>query len=311
MSKIPDGDFLLLLDASSFIHRSYHAAAKTVRRSDNQETGAILAFCWTLMKLLLLEKSAIGRKPTHAAVILDSRGKNFRHQIYPGYKAQRPPYEPGLESQLPFLPAIADAFNVACVKIEGWEADDVIATYADQAERDGLNVVIASSDKDLCQLISGRVFMYDAMKDRDYEQGRYDTSSSIIDIDAVREKWGVWPWEMADLQALTGDDVDNIPGAYGIGPKKAAALLKKFGTLEAILDAADWGPDGFKPNEHKGIVEALDVLPVSRRLVELCREVPLELTVDDLYVKPPNYRKLRAFFMDLESPQLANRLDRI
>lgn len=307
--KIPDGDFLLLVDASSYFHRAYHAAAKTVRRADGQETGAIINFCWSMMKLLRLNRTAIGRRPSHAAIICDTRGKNFRHTIFPGYKANRAEYEDGLESQLHFIPTAADAFNLPCIGLDGYEADDIIATYADLAPREDLNVVIASSDKDLMQMVSESVFMYDAMKDRDFEHGRYDASNSIIDIDAVRAKWGVWPWEMIDFQALVGDAVDNVPGVYGIGPKKAAALIKKFGTVEAIIEAADWGPEGFNPKEHAAIVDSIEEIAMSKRLVELARNAPLELGVDDLRLHEADVRKLKAFFMDLEAPQLARRVD--
>lgn len=311
MATLPEGDFLLLVDASSYIHRAFHAVARTVRRSDNQETGAIISFCWSILKLTRLNKTALGRRPSHVAIVLDSRkGSYLRSGIYPAYKAQRPPYDPALESQLPFLPKIADAFDIPCITVEGWEADDIIATYADLAPREGLNVVIATSDKDLMQLVSGHVFLYDAMKDRDPE--RYDTSKALIDIDAVVEKWGVWPWEMVDFQALVGDAVDNIPGAHGIGPKKAAALIKKFGTLDAILSEADWSDEGFKPKEHQAIVDAMDVLPISRKLVELARNVPCEFEVEDLRLRRPDLdsvRKLKAFLMSLEAPQIANRVE--
>lgn len=306
-SKMPDGDFLLLVDASAYIHRAYHASAKTVRRSDHQHTGALITFCWSMMKLLRLNRSAIGRRPTHAAIIGDSRGKNFRHGIYPAYKAQRPPYEDELESQLPFIPAIAEAFNVPYVMMPGWEADDIIATYADIAQREGLNVVIASSDKDLCQLVGPRVFMYDAMKDRDPE--RYDTSNAIVDTDAVYERWGVFPWQMCDLQALMGDSTDNIPGIHKVGPKIAAKLIGQFGGFEQVLDAADWGPEGFTPKLHVSIMEAMDAVRISRQLVELARNVPVELEIDDLYLGGADTKKLKAFFESLDAPQLRDRVD--
>ncbi|MDA5220984.1 DNA polymerase I, partial [Escherichia coli] len=146
---------------------------------------------------------------------LDHRGKNFRHSIYPDYKANRPPYEVALEDQLPLLPVVASAFGIPCIVTQGFEADDLIATLAAMCEDAGLGVVIASSDKDLCQLVTDNVIMYDAMHDKDPE--RFDVSGALIDVDKVKEKWGVWPEQMIDLQALTGDTVDNVPGVPKIG----------------------------------------------------------------------------------------------
>jgi DNA polymerase-1 len=304
---MPEGDFLLLVDASSYFHRAYHASAKTIRRRDGQHTGAIITFCWSMMKIFRMNRTAMGRRPTHAAIIMDSRGKNFRHEIYPDYKANRNAYEDELEAQLPFIPAIAEAFNIPCIMMPGWEADDVIATYADIAPREGMNVVIASSDKDLMQLVGPKVFMYDAMKDRDPE--RYDTSNAIIDTDAVFEKWGVFPWQMCDMQALMGDAVDNVPGVMGIGPKIAAKLIKQFGSFERVLDAAEWDSEGFTPKMHINIIEAAEAVRVSRQLVELARNVPVEYEIDDLFLKNADIKRLKAFFMDLEAPQLEARVD--
>jgi len=309
-SKLPDGDFLLIIDVSSYVHRAYHAAPATERRSDGQPTGAIISLCWTFLKLFRLNKTALGRRPSHAVVVMDARGRNFRHDLYPAYKAERPPYDAKLEAQLPFIPRVAEAFSIPCVVPVGFEADDLIATYATRGVDEGLNVVIASADKDFCQLVSDRIFLYDAMKDRDYEQGRgYDTSHSVIDIDGVVAKWEVFPWQFVDLQALMGDKVDGIPGVRDIGPKKAAALIKKFDNLDALLEEADWGPEKFKPAEYERIMDSLDDIRISRDLAELRRDVPLELEVDDLFLSPIDSLKLKAFLESLEAPQLARRVD--
>ena len=307
--NVPDGDYLLLIDASAYIHRGFHASARTVRRSDNQETGAIINFCWALLKMLRLNRTMIGRLPSHAAIVMDVRGPNFRHEMYPEYKAHREGYDPALESQLPFIPTIADAFGVQCIAIPGFEADDVIATYAELAQQSGLNVVIASSDKDLCQLVSARVIMYDAMKDKDPE--RFDTSASIVDIDAVKDKWGVFPWQFVDLQAIMGDKVDNVPGVPSIGPKKAAVLVNAFGSVEAMLDDADFGEaDRFKNEKEMNLIaEHADAVRISKLLVELDRNVPVELSIDDLYIGGTDTRKLKEFFMSIEAPQLERRVD--
>lgn len=304
---VPEGDFLLLVDASAYIHRLYHASTKTVRRSDNQETGAIIAFCWSMMRLLRNGKSALGRRPSHAAIVMDSRGKNWRHGIYPEYKANRKPYEPELESQLPFIPRIAAAFNVPCIKMNGWEADDIIATYATISPLEGLPVVIASSDKDFSQLVNENVLLYDPLRDKDPE--RYDTSKSLINTDRVKEEWGVFPWQMIDLQALTGDTTDNVPGLHNIGPVKAARLLAVFDTLERIMEAADWGPEGFKPKEYDSIMAGFHNLLLAKELVTLARNVPVEIEPDDLYLKGADSSALKEFFLELEAPQLERRVD--
>lgn len=304
---LPEGDLLLLIDASSFFHRAFHVATRTIRRGDHLETGAIIAFCWTMMKLFHTNRTAIGRLPTHAAVVMDSRGKNFRHEIFPGYKSNRAPYDPGLEMQLPYIPDIADAFNVPCIKIAGWEADDIIATYADMAERAGLTTVIASSDKDLMQLVGGRCFMYDAMKDKSRDPA--ENRAAMIDIDAVIEKWGVFPWEMMDLQALMGDAVDNIPGVPKVGPKGAAALVKQFHNVDNLISSVTFGPEDFTDLKLYGrLLEHVDSIEVSRRLVELARDVPVSIDLDGLRLRPPSRVMMREFFLAMEAPQLAARI---
>jgi len=309
VATIPDGDFLLIVDASAYFHRAFHTATRTLRRGDHQETGAIISFCWSLMKLYRLNKTLLGRRPSHSVIVMDVRSKNWRHEIYVDYKAQRPEYDPALDSQLPFIPAIAQAFNVPCVQIEGWEADDVVATYAHMAEKAGLNVIIASSDKDFCQLVSPRVMMYDAMKDKDPE--RFDNTMAIIGIDQVKEKWGVFPWNFLDLQAIMGDNIDNIPGVPSLGPKKAAALLKEFGTIEDMIDAADFGEvERFKnEKEMRLILDNIEELRISKRLAELSREVPVPFTLDQLRLRDAHPRVLKEFFMSIEAPQLERRVD--
>ncbi len=304
---VPQGDFLLLMDASAYIHRAYHANAKTIRRSDGHETGAIIPFCWSLLKTFRLGKTALGRRPSHGAIIMDSRGKNFRHDLYPEYKANRESYEPALESQLKFIPMAAEAFNIPCIKMAGWEADDIIATLATVAPLEGLPVVIASSDKDLCQLVNEKVMIYDPMKDRDPE--RNDTSNALINTDKVYEKWGVWPWQMIDMQALVGDAVDNVPGIHGVGPVNAAKLIKHFGSLDALMEAADWGPEGFTPKQYIEILKGLEMLPLARELVTLARNVPVEVEPLKLRLHDARSATLKAFLEDLEAPQLARRVD--
>lgn len=305
----PQDNFLLLIDASSYIHRAYHALPKTLRRRDHLNTGALAGFCNTMLKILRLNWTPIGRRPSHVAMVLDVRGKNFRHDLYPLYKANRAGYEPELEEQLPWLPPIAKAFNVESIGLQGYEADDIIATYCRLAKEDGLDVVIASSDKDLYQLIEiesdRKTVMYDAMKDK----GRDDNVASLIGPHQVYEKFGVWPSQMVDLQAIVGDKVDNIPGVPSLGPKSAATLLAQFGDVISMLDEADWGDDAFKNKKwHGKIVEHRDDILISRQLVELDQRVPLELEVDDLFVKSARERDLEALFNDLEFAHLIRKI---
>lgn len=314
MPKLPQGDFLLLVDASSYLHRAYHKLKKVTRMVDDREIGAIIGFSWSMMKLFRLNKTALGRRPRYGLVALDARGKNFRHEIYPLYKANRPGYEPGLEEQLPMLTTVADVFRVPWVRIPGFEADDIIATYVEMARREGLMTVIASSDKDLSQLVDDDVFLYDALADRNYDNDQtFDMTDSIMDAPAVLKKFGVWPYQMVDFQALTGDQVDNVPGAHQVGPKKAAELLKHFDTLDKIMLEADWGPDGFAFHSdrkiHARLLESYDNIFLSRELVTLDRHVSVPWTLDDLALQPANSYALKAFFREIESPQLERRVD--
>ena len=310
MTMRPRGRYLLLVDASSFIHRSFHALPRLSRRSDGLQTGALAGFCKTMMKLFRLNWTPIGSLPSYAAVICDTRGKNFRHDLYPQYKQQRKPYDPELEVQLPWIPTIAKAFNVPCIGMPGWEADDIIATYARLGIESGMEVVIASSDKDLCQLVradpDGVVLMYDSMKDK----GPEDNAAAMISPLEVYRRNGVPPSKIVDFQALTGDVVDNIPGVPGFGPKTAAKLLENFDDVFALIDAAEWEPDKFNPKECEKILAHRDDILMSRRLASLASDVPVDVTVRDLKTTPISSHQLRSLFIDLEFMHLLDLVDR-
>lgn len=306
----PRGDYLLLIDASSFMHRMFHALPKLTRRSDGLQTGALNGFCNTMLKLYRLNWSPIGSLPRYGIVVLDHRSKNWRHTIYPEYKAQRPPYDPDLEAQLPWIKTIAETFGVPCLGMEGYEADDIIATYVMKAEEYGVDVVIASSDKDLGQLVwndeAHMTIMYDSMKDK----GPDDNAGALLGPAEITEKFGVPPLQIADFLSLTGDTVDNVPGVPGFGPKTAIRLLQEFGGLQQIIDEANWGPERFKQKEYEKIVDNMDAIKLSRRLVELHTEVPVELEIDDCYLKPVQSHVLRGLLMDLEFMNLLDKVDR-
>lgn len=307
----PKNDYLLLVDGSSFIHRNYHALPKLTRQSDGLQTGALYGFANTMLKLFRLNWTALEKLPKYGAVILDIRGKNWRHDLYPDYKAQRKPYEADLLEQLPHIPTIAAGFNVPAFGAQGWEADDIIASYVAAADEAGLDVVIASSDKDLCQLVGEydgvSVIMYDGMKDK----GREDCAMALVGEDIVYQKMGVWPNQVGDFLALTGDTVDNVPGVPGIGPKKAAALLAEFDTLSNIIEAAEWDPGRFKSKiECQKIIDHQRDILLSRKLVELSTQAPMAASIAELELKMPDTYQLRALMMDYEFQSLVDKCDR-
>ncbi|MEM9127054.1 MAG: 5'-3' exonuclease H3TH domain-containing protein, partial [Pseudomonadota bacterium] len=225
MSNFGKGCHLHLIDGSAFIFRAYHALPPLTRKSDGLPIGAVSGFCNMLQKYV--EGNAGPDAPTHVAVIFDKGSHTFRNDLYDLYKANREAMPEDLRPQMPLTREATKAFNIACKELEGYEADDIIATLAVQARDAGGRVTIVSSDKDLMQLVGDGVEMLDAMKNK------------RIDRDGVVEKFGVGPERVVDVQALAGDSVDNVPGAPGIGIKTAALLINEFGDLETLLDRAD------------------------------------------------------------------------
>ena len=214
------GDHLFLVDGSGYIFRAYHALPPLTRKSDGLQVNAVLGFCNMLWKLLAdMPKDD---KPTHLAVIFDKSEKTFRTEMYPEYKAHRPDLPEDLRPQFPLIRDAVRAFEIPCLEQAGFEADDLIATYARLACEAGATTSIVSSDKDLMQLVSDRVTMYDTMKDK------------RIGPAEVVEKFGVGPDKVIEVQSLIGDSSDNVPGVPGIGPKAAAVFILEFGSLEEI-----------------------------------------------------------------------------
>ena len=254
------GDHLYLIDGSAYIFRAYHALPPLTRKSDGLPIGAVSGFCNMLWKLLLEARdTAVGVVPTHFAVIFDHSSTTFRNEIYPEYKANRDAPPEDLRPQFGVIRTATEAFNLPCIEKEGYEADDLIATYARLAKEVGGDVTIVSSDKDLMQLVGPQVIMYDTMKDRK------------VGVEEVREKFGVGPEKMIDLQALAGDSTDNIPGVPGIGPKTAAQLLDEYGTLEVLLERAA----EIKQNKRReNLIEFADLARISKRLVTLDEQNP-------------------------------------
>ncbi len=288
------GDHLFLVDGSGFIFRAFHALPALTRKSDGLPVGAVSGFCNMLWKLLTNARDTnVGVTPTHFAVIFDYSSKTFRKDLYDAYKANRsaPPEE--LVPQFGLIRQATRAFNLPCIETEGFEADDIIATYARAAEAIGADVTIISSDKDLMQLVTPNVHMYDSMKDKQ------------IGIPDVIEKWGVPPEKMIDLQAMVGDSVDNVPGIPGIGPKTAAQLLEEFGDLDTLLARAG---EIKQVKRRENIVANADMARLSRQLVELRTDVPLDLPLDALVLEKQDGPKLVAFLKAMEFGTLTRRV---
>jgi DNA polymerase-1 len=289
-----NGDHLFLVDGSGFIFRAFHALPPLTRKSDGLPIGAVSGFCNMLWKLLTSARdTSVGVTPTHFAVIFDYSSKTFRKDIYDAYKANRsaPPEE--LIPQFGLIREATRAFNLPCIETEGFEADDIIATYARQAEATGADVTIISSDKDLMQLVTSTVHMYDSMKDKQ------------IGIPDVIEKWGVPPEKMIDLQAMTGDSVDNVPGIPGIGPKTAAQLLEEFGDLDTLLARAG---EIKQEKRRENIIANAELARLSRQLVALRTDVPLDMELDALVLEKQDGPKLIGFLKTMEFTTLTRRV---
>ncbi|HEY8595311.1 MAG TPA: DNA polymerase I [Devosiaceae bacterium] len=261
---------LLLVDGSTYIFRAYHALPPLTRKSDGLPVGAVAGFCNMLFKLMADFDN--GEPPTHIAVIFDYSGKSFRNEFYPEYKAQRPPAPEDLVPQFALTRAATRAFSVAAIEQEGFEADDIIATYATETAKAGGKVTIVSSDKDLMQLVDGETIrMLDTLKNR------------WIGPDEVREKFGVGPEKVVEVQSLAGDSVDNVPGVPGIGIKTAAELINEYGDLENLLAHAG---EIRQPKRRENLIAFAEQARISHRLVTLKRDVPVEHDIEDLAKQP-------------------------
>lgn len=285
------GHHLHLIDGSAFIFRAYHALPPLTRKSDGLPIGAVSGFCNMLQRYV--EGNTGPDAPTHIAVIFDKGSHTFRNEIFDQYKGNREEMPEDLRPQMPLTREATRAFNIACEEKEGYEADDIIATLAIQAREAGGQVTIISSDKDLMQLVGGGVEMFDAMKNR------------RIDRDGVFEKFGVFPERVVDVQALAGDSVDNVPGAPGIGVKTAALLINEYGDLESLLARAG---EIKQPKRRETLLNFAEQIRVSKRLVELDAKTPLDFTLDDLEVQPPDAEKLLSFLAEMEFRTLTKRI---
>jgi DNA polymerase-1 len=298
-TSVPDGEAapvakgskVYLIDGSGYIFRAFHALPPLTRPSDGLPVGAVHGFCQMLWKLMAETKSA--EEPTHIAVIFDASAQTFRNKIYDDYKANRPPPPEELVPQFPLIRDAVKAFNVACIEEDGFEADDIIATYAKEIAGAGGEVVIVSSDKDLMQLVGPGVEMLDTMKNR------------RLGPDEVVEKFGVGPERVVDVQALAGDSVDNVPGVPGIGVKTAAQLITEYGDLDTLLERAE---EIKQPKRREKLIEFADQARISRDLVRLKDDVPLPITTEQLGVHAPKPDVLLNFLQEMEFNTLTRRI---
>ena len=285
------GDHVFLVDGSSYIFRAYHALPPLNRKSDGLQVNAVLGFCNMLWKLL--RDMPPDSQPTHLAIVFDKSEVTFRNKLYPDYKAHRPPAPDDLIPQFALIRDAVRAFDLPCLEQIGFEADDLIATYAREASERGATTTIVSSDKDLMQLVNDKVTMFDTMKDR------------RIGVPEVIEKFGVPPDKVVEVQALAGDSTDNVPGVPGIGIKTAAQLIVEYGDLEGLLKRAG---EIKQPKRREALIENAEKARISRQLVLLDDKVKLDVPLNDLAVHEPDARKLIAFLKAMEFSTLTRRV---
>ena len=290
MSKVQKTDHFYLIDGSGYIFRAYYALPPLTRKSDGLPTGAVSGFCSMLFKLLEDSKSTDNlERPTHFAVIFDSGRKTFRNEIYSDYKANRSEAPDDLAPQFEYIRKSVQAFNLPSVELINYEADDLIATYVEQILKIGAKVTVVSSDKDLMQLFKKGVRIYDPMKNK------------FINEDDVLKKFGVISSKVIDVQALAGDSSDNVPGVPGIGIKTAAELINKYGSLEKTLKSVN----EIKQNKRREtLIENKEKALISKKLVTLKHDAPVNIKLDELKLKDIDKDKLYGFLREMEFNRL-------
>jgi DNA polymerase I len=290
-AALKPGDHVVLVDGSSFVFRAYHALPPLTRKSDGLPVGAVAGFCNMLWKLLA--DSHQGVVPTYFAVVFDKSAHTFRNDLYGAYKAHRPEPPDDLRPQFGLIRHATEAFNVPSLEQSGFEADDLIATYAREAAASGASVTIVSSDKDLMQLVGPHVAMLDTMKDKRIGEAE------------VIERFGVPPGKVVEVQALAGDSVDNVPGVPGIGVKTAAQLIVEYGDVETLLARAG---EIKQPKRRESLQIHAEQALLSKRLVTLDDHVPLDVPLADLKVRDRDGQRLIAFCKAMEFSTLTRRV---
>ena len=296
MTGFGEGSHLQLIDGSGYVFRSFFMAERSLParnryRSDGVPVGAVHFFCNMLFKAV--QDRERNDPTTHAAVVFDHSGRTFRNDIFPEYKANRPPPPTDLVPQFPLTRDATRAFNFACLELENYEADDIIATLATRARMAGGEVTIISSDKDLMQLVGDGILMHEPMK------------NVRIGGDEVREKFGVGPERVIDVQSLAGDSTDNIPGAPGIGVKTAAQLIGEYGDLDTLLARAE---EIRQPKRRQTLIDHADQIRMSRELVTLLRETPVDTDLDALAIREPDTGELLEFLLQQEFRTIVRRV---
>jgi DNA polymerase I len=291
LKPLKEGDHVFLVDGSGYIFRAYHALPPINRKSDGLQLNAVFGFCNMLWKLL--RDMTPDERPTHLAVVFDKSEKTFRTEMYPDYKAHRPDPPDDLRPQFKYVREAVQAFDLPCLEQDGFEADDLIATYVREACEAGATATIVSSDKDLMQLVTDGVIMFDTMKDK--KIGRAE----------VIEKFGVPPEKVIDVQSLIGDSTDNVPGVPGIGVKTAAQLISEYGDLETLLFRA---PEIKQEKRRQSLIEHAEAARISKKLVTLDDHVKLDVPIGDLAVHEPDYKRLIAFLKAMEFNGLMRRV---
>ncbi|MDA7714967.1 DNA polymerase I [Pelagibacteraceae bacterium] len=290
MSSLKKTDHFYLIDGSGYIFRAYYALPPLSRKSDGLPTGAVSGFCSMLFKLLEDARSDDSKhKPTHFAVIFDSARKNFRNEIYSEYKANRADTPDDLVPQFEYIRKSVKAFNLPSIELLNYEADDLIATYAKKITEAGAKVTVISSDKDLMQLVSNKVRLFDPMKSR------------VIGEKEVVEKFGVKPNQVIDVQSLAGDSSDNVPGVPGIGIKTAAELINKYKNLENLLSKAS---EILQNKRRETLLSNKDKALLSKQLVTLKDDIPVKNDPNEFLIKDINKDKLYEFLREMEFNRL-------
>ena len=284
---------LILIDGSAYIFRAYYGLPP-MNRPDGTPINAVFGFTNMLVKLIE------DYRDEKMIVVFDAARENFRNKIFKEYKANRGETPEDLIPQFEIIRECVDAFKIPQIEIEGFEADDIIATYCKLAIKDKMESVIVSSDKDLMQLVNKNVSMFDPMKNKK------------IGIDQVIEKFGLPPEKVVQIQALTGDKVDNIPGAPGIGAKIAAALLTEFGSIQKLYASLDKVPD-MKLRGAKKVYDILlrhrDDIDLYRRITGIACDIPIKVTLEDLRIKPQPIEEIKEFFDEMAfSKRIRDRL---
>ncbi|MFZ9888348.1 MAG: 5'-3' exonuclease H3TH domain-containing protein, partial [Myxococcota bacterium] len=288
INGFPQDDTLFLIDGQGYIYRAYYAIRR-LSTADGRATNAVYGF--TTMLLKVLREHA----PKHLGIAFDLGGQNFRHRLYPEYKANRSAPPDDLPPQLPLIHDVVSAFRIPMLAQRGWEADDLIGTVAREATERGMKVVIVTGDKDFMQLVSDDVCLLDEMRQQRGKEG------SVVSFDEVRAKFGVAPERVIDVLALAGDASDNIPGVKGIGEKTASQLVEEFGDLEAVLSAAS---SMKQQKRRENLLDGAEAARLAKQLVTIDTHADFSVLPDSLRYEGPDRARLRQLFEELEFRRL-------